>query len=119
MLTKQSTERKSQPQMKKRETALLAGYLPFLRNYVVFFSASDSLLMTYIKIFMKRKPQKSCCKRFQECVAEESIVYCGEQDETEWAVPEFYHLYYCPFCGSFIKGRGWGEYEKHLGEKGH
>jgi hypothetical protein len=91
----------------------------FMDNYIVYSSASDSLFITYTREFMNRKLPKYCCERFQECVAEKSIVYCEEQDETEWAVPEFYHLYYCPFCGSFIKGRGWGEYEKHLGGKRH
>jgi hypothetical protein len=33
MLTEKSTERKSQPQMKKKGTALLAGYFPFLGPY--------------------------------------------------------------------------------------
>ena len=33
-------------------------------------------------------------------------------DNTEWAVQGFYHLYYCPFCGTFIKGRGWGRYDE-------
>jgi hypothetical protein len=32
MLTEKSTERKSQPQMKKKGTALLAGYFPFQDN---------------------------------------------------------------------------------------
>ena len=49
-----------------------------------------------------------CCERFAECVKEASIHHCGTKDETEWAVQGFYHLYYCPFCGTFIKGRGWG-----------
>ena len=53
-----------------------------------------------------------CCARFARCVREASIQHCGTKDETEWAVPSFYHLYYCPFCGKFIKGRGWGTYEK-------
>jgi hypothetical protein len=33
MLTEKSTERKSQPQMKKKGTALLAGYLPYIVPY--------------------------------------------------------------------------------------
>ncbi len=61
---------------------------------------------------MKRKhTKKYCCERFTECVEEGSIFHCGEDDETEWAVKDFYHLYYCPFCGNFIKGQGWGEYD--------
>jgi hypothetical protein len=55
---------------------------------------------------------KHCCERFAECVKERSIFHCSEDDETEWAVKDFYHLYFCPFCGSFIKGKGWGKNDK-------
>jgi hypothetical protein len=62
---------------------------------------------------MKRKrTKKYCCERFAQCAEEGSIYHCGKEDETEWAVKGFYHLYYCPFCGDFIKGQGWGEYDK-------
>jgi hypothetical protein len=27
-------------------------------------------------------------------------------------IDEFYHLYYCPFCGAFIKGHGSGNYDE-------
>lgn len=50
-----------------------------------------------------------CCKRFQECVNIGEIVHSSELDETEWYIPSWHHLYYCPFCGKFIKGRGFGE----------
>ena len=53
-----------------------------------------------------------CCKRFGECVEERSIHYCGKDDETEWTVQGFYHLYYCPFWGASVKGTGWGDYRK-------
>jgi len=53
-----------------------------------------------------------CCNRFGECVEEGSIHYCGKDDETEWAVQGFYHLYYCPFCGASVKGTGWGDYQE-------
>ncbi|WP_224981294.1 hypothetical protein [Geomonas agri] len=33
-------------------------------------------------------------------------------DETEWLLPEWLHIYYCPFCGSFIKGEGFGTYHE-------
>ena len=33
MLTEKSTERKAQPQMKKKETALLAGFFVFFRRW--------------------------------------------------------------------------------------
>ena len=50
-------------------------------------------------------------------MAEKSIVYCGTEDETEWAIPGFYHLYYCPFCGTLVKGQGWGAYVRQQGRK--
>ena len=53
-----------------------------------------------------------CCERFAQCAKEASVQHCGTKDETEWAIPGFYHLYFCPFCGAFIKGRGWGKYDK-------
>jgi len=64
-----------------------------------------------------RPTKENCCERFAQCVAEHSIIYCGVEDETEWAVPTFYHLYYCPFCGAFIKGRGWGEEDKRQSQQ--
>jgi hypothetical protein len=42
----------------------------------------------------------------------DSDFHCGKEDDTEWAVKDFYHIYYCPFCGDSIKGQGWGEYDK-------
>jgi hypothetical protein len=59
-----------------------------------------------------RRTKRACCKRFRECVQEGSIKYCGKRDETEWAIGGFYHLYYCPFCGAFVKGAGWGNAER-------
>ena len=56
----------------------------------------------------RRRAHSYCCDRFGECVREGSIHYCGKRDETEWAVQGFYHLYYCPFCGTAVKGTGWG-----------
>jgi hypothetical protein len=54
---------------------------------------------------MKRKSTKKyCCERSAQCAEEGSIFHCGKEDETEWAVKDFYHLYYCPFCGDFIMG---------------
>jgi hypothetical protein len=67
---------------------------------------------------MKRKhTKKYCCERFVQCAEEGSIFHCGKEDETEWAVKDFYHLYYCPFCGNFIKGQGWGEYNQKAPSK--
>jgi len=55
---------------------------------------------------------KVCCERFQECVDEGEILYAGKSDETEWFIPNWHHLYYCPFCGALIQGEGFGELEK-------
>ena len=33
-------------------------------------------------------------------------------DETRWFMPEWLHIYYCPFCGTFVKERGFGTYHK-------
>jgi hypothetical protein len=56
-----------------------------------------------------------CCERFKESYERGEISYSYENssdiDETEWYIDEFYHLYYCPFCGAFIKGHGSGNYD--------
>lgn len=61
------------------------------------------------------KPTKFCCERFKEFYQSGEIVYAYESsneiDETDWIVDGFAHLYYCPFCGSFIKGKGFGDYD--------
>lgn len=55
------------------------------------------------------------CERFAESYERGEIFYSYENsledDETEWYIDEFYHLYYCPFCGAFIKGHGFGNYD--------
>lgn len=68
---------------------------------------------------MKKKKlnvQTFCCERFSESYERGEISYAYEKnldiDETEWFIDEFYHLYYCPFCGAFIKGHGFGNYEE-------
>lgn len=61
------------------------------------------------------KPKNSvsfCCPRFEEAVKEKEIYHSPDDDETEWYVDMLWHLYYCPFCGKFIKGNGWGEYHQ-------
>jgi hypothetical protein len=64
----------------------------------------------------KLKVRTFCCERFKECYERGEISYSYESprdiDETEWYINEFYHLYYCPFCGAFIKGYGFGNYEE-------
>ena len=56
-----------------------------------------------------------CCERFKESYELGEISYSYENhseiDETEWYINGFYHLYYCPFCGAFIKGYGYGNYD--------
>ena len=57
-----------------------------------------------------------CCLRFSILVREKIISnvyqFNDELDETEWATEDLGHLYYCPFCGEYIKGRGFGDYDK-------
>ncbi len=57
-------------------------------------------------------PSQYCCERFRESVNEGFIKKASGFDETEWLFPEWLHLYFCPFCGSNIKGNGFGEYDK-------
>ncbi|MDH3455038.1 MAG: hypothetical protein OEL80_07795 [Desulfuromonadales bacterium] len=57
-----------------------------------------------------------CCERFEEAVEEHEIYHSPDNDETEWYIDMLWHLYYCPFCGTFIKGKGWGEYHKAEGQ---
>ena len=59
---------------------------------------------------MKNNKDRYCCKRFEEGVKEGKIVHSLGLDETEWFIPEWLHIYYCPFCGKFIKGKGFGDY---------
>ncbi|MBU0682200.1 MAG: hypothetical protein KKD73_12345 [Proteobacteria bacterium] len=65
-----------------------------------------------------------CCIRFSECVADGDIKHADENDETEWYIPEWYHIYFCPFCGTNVQGVGFGQPERRnqqqknsLGEK--
>ncbi len=54
-----------------------------------------------------------CCKRFKESVEEGKFVRSSGVDETEWFIPEWLHIYYCPFCGTLVKGKGTGSYDKN------
>jgi hypothetical protein len=56
---------------------------------------------------MGRK-SKYCCDSFEEGVREKRIVRAKGFDETEWYFPEWLHLYFCPFCGTTVKGKGFG-----------
>jgi len=62
-----------------------------------------------------KEPHIFCCDRFEHLYNENDIHYAylhsDEIDETEWLIEMVGHLYYCPFCGAFIKGFGFGEYD--------
>ena len=64
---------------------------------------------------MKRQDAKYCCDRFKESVLEGKICRAGMPDETEWYFPEWLHLYFCPFCGTLIKGEGTGQFDLESG----
>jgi hypothetical protein len=53
-----------------------------------------------------------CCVRFKESVREGKFVHALGPDETEWFMPEWFHIYYCPFCGKLVKGRGTGTFDR-------
>jgi hypothetical protein len=52
-----------------------------------------------------------CCKRFQESVKDKYIIKSIRLDETAWFLKDWLHIYYCPFCGKNIKGKGFGQYD--------
>ena len=63
--------------------------------------------------------KKYCCERFERYVKKKQIIYAyqpprpaGELNETAWITHDLWNIYYCPFCGSLIKGKGWGTYDK-------
>lgn len=51
-----------------------------------------------------------CCDRFKESVQEGKFVRAEEPDETEWYMPGWLHIYFCPFCGVPVKDKGFGSY---------
>lgn len=53
-----------------------------------------------------------CCSRFEESVKEGKLVRSASRDETEWFMPEWLHVYFCPFCGTLGKGTGFGTYHE-------
>ncbi len=56
-----------------------------------------------------KKKFNYCCERFEVNVDEGEIRHSSANiDETEWYT-SFGHLYYCPFCGEFIMGNGYGK----------
>ena len=60
--------------------------------------------------------RRYCCERFKDAVEEEYFQYAYDHsskiDETQWIIAGVAHIYYCPFCGKFIKGRGFGNYDE-------
>jgi hypothetical protein len=62
------------------------------------------------------KPNNFCCERFKDFYDSGELVYAYEKssriDETDWIIDGLAHCYYCPFCGSFIKGKGFGNYDE-------
>lgn len=55
-----------------------------------------------------------CCERLKEVYNEEDadhevFVYTTDFDETQWYIPGVGHMYFCPFCGSYIAGNGFGK----------
>jgi len=53
-----------------------------------------------------------CCSRFNHAVKEGRFVFAyvivRTIDETQWIDAGGYHIYYCPYCGTYIKGEGYG-----------
>ncbi|ATW24575.1 hypothetical protein [Candidatus Formimonas warabiya] len=55
-----------------------------------------------------------CCERLKDAYEEidpdhEVLVFTEEFDETQWFISGLAHLYFCPFCGSYIAGNGFGK----------
>ena len=78
--------------------------IPCLHNIIKL--TIESVLMTGLKKF------SYCCSRFEFAVAENYITKADGYDETEWYFPELGHLYFCPFCGTNIKGNGFGKFDE-------
>lgn len=54
-----------------------------------------------------------CCKRLKDAYEvidqnHEILVFTRRYDETQWYISGLAHLYFCPFCGSYIAGEGFG-----------
>jgi hypothetical protein len=69
---------------------------------------------TFNQLVTGMKPEKICCERFRDFYETGEIVFAyaniREIDETQWFIDGLAHCYYCPFCGEYIKGRGYGIY---------
>jgi hypothetical protein len=54
-----------------------------------------------------------CCWRLKAAYEEddpehEVLVFTRKFDETQWYINGLAHLYFCPFCRSYIAGEGFG-----------
>jgi len=49
--------------------------------------------------------------RFKEAVKDKCLIKAKGYDETEWHLANCPHIYFCPFCGANVKGKGFGEYD--------
>ncbi len=55
-----------------------------------------------------------CCETLKEMYEvfdpkHKILVFTREFDETQWYIRGLAHLYFCPFCGSYIAGTGFGK----------
>ncbi len=61
----------------------------------------------------KKNRTDVCCDRFYEAYVADEISHAYEEhseiDETEWFISGLWHLYFCPFCGTSIVGRGFSQ----------
>lgn len=107
------------------------------------FHSYDAVIKQYNKLqpAIDTKQIDYCCLRFKESVEEKKFLsindnkllkrnmivwhidhkYNGKKyinnkkiDETQWFMPEWLHIYYCPFCGTYIKGKGFGTPPKRI-----
>ena len=54
-----------------------------------------------------------CCFPFRESViVDKTIIRATRYDETAWHLPQGMHIYFCPFCGHKVKGKGFGTYKQ-------
>lgn len=60
---------------------------------------------------MGKRKVTYCCERFEETVKEKRFVKASMKDETDWYMPEWLHIYFCPFCGKNVKGKGYGSFD--------
>jgi hypothetical protein len=59
---------------------------------------------------MTEQSYEFCCAKFEDAVRHKVIVHAEAQGESEWLIDGHRHIYFCPFCGTDIKGIGGREY---------